>query len=67
MTNKIDERILPQVTPGDVDPRGTEETSSVQLSIQRTFDVAMSEIEALHQGWLVKSAAIADERRTQRT
>jgi hypothetical protein len=59
MTN-TSEQTIPEVALSGADPQEPEETPSVQLSLQRMFDDALSEIEALHQGWLVKSAAIAD-------
>ena len=66
MTNKIDERSRPEVVPSDGNAEETDETASVQLLLQRMFDDAMSEIEALHQGWLVHSAAIAADQRNKR-
>jgi hypothetical protein len=60
MTN-TSEQTIPEVVSGGVDPQEPEEAPPVQPSFQRMFDDALSEIEALYQSWLVKSAAITDD------
>jgi hypothetical protein len=66
MTTSIIERSVTEVTPSDAHTRVTAETSLAATPAEPMFDNALAEIEAVHQGWLVKAAAIADDYSTSR-